>query len=399
MAGHHHPVQDDPCGRFRGRSFLITDRKLKIGIDARACEKEGSGNCTYIRNFLLALKSVDKDNRYTLYAENRRHPFYAHFCSGPNFSVKFLPVGSQYIRVPLFLALASVSDGLDILHVQYNSPPFFKGKLVVTIHDLCFLRFPRFFSPLQAARLKVLTKLTAKKAARILTGSSYSKNDIIKNYGIVPSRISVVSYGVAGGFHPREKTPELRQVLDRYGIPERYILCVGRLNPRKNLISLVKAFASLKVKRGIPHKLVIAGIEDFNTGSLLRSVGGIVGREVVFTGYVDEQDLPAVYSAAEVFVYPSLFEGVGLPVLEAMRSGVPVVTSNTTSLAEIAADAAAAVDPLDVEALSRAIWNMIEKPELKAEYVRKGLLRAEDFRWEATARKTVGIYREVAVQK
>lgn len=370
--------------------------KVRISIDVHASEKEGTGNCTYIRNFLLALKDIDLDNEYILYSNDSRHPFYASFKNCPNFTVKSFPVRSQYIRVPLFLALASLKDSLDILHVQYNSPPFYRGKLVVTIHDLCFLRFPGFFSRLQGVRLKVLTRLTARKARRIITGSLYSKNDIMENYKIDTSRISVVPYGVSEDFGPQEKTSKMREILDKYGIPEKYLLCVGRLNPRKNLISLVDAFGRLKVKRKIPHKLVIVGIEDFSATHILRSVEDIVGEDVIFTGYVDEADLPSIYSGADVFVYPSLFEGVGLPVLEAMRSGIPVVTSNTTSLREIVDDAAIAVDPLDVEALSQAIWMLIDNTGLKAEYIRKGHLRSLDFLWEATARKTVDIYKEVS---
>jgi glycosyltransferase involved in cell wall biosynthesis len=373
--------------------------KIRIGIDAHASEKEGTGNCTYIRNFLLALQAVDLDNEYILYSKNSRHPFYAGFKNCPNFTVKSFPVRNQYIRVPLFLALASLKDSLDILHVQYNSPPFHRGKLVVTIHDLCFLRFPGFFSRLQGVRLKVLTRLTARKARRIITGSLYSKNDIMKNYKIDTSKISVVPYGVSGDFGPQEKTSKMREILDKYRIPDRYLLCVGRLNPRKNLISLVDAFGRLKLEKKIPHKLVIVGIEDFSATHILRSVEDIVGEDVIFTGYVDEADLPSVYSGADVFVYPSLFEGVGLPVLEAMRSGIPVVTSNTTSLREIVGDAAITVDPLDVEALSKAIWKLIENVELKAEYVRKGHLRSQDFLWEETARKTVDIYRDVSKEK
>lgn len=373
----------------------MNSAKIRIGIDAHASEKEGTGNCTYIRNFLLALQAVDPDNEYVLYSKNRRHPFYAGFIGRPNFTVKSFPVRNQYIRVPLFLALASLKDSLDILHVQYNSPPFHRGKLVVTIHDLCFLRFPGFFSRLQGVRLKVLTKWTAKAAKRIITGSLYSKNDIIKNYRIDTSKVSVVPYGVSDDFGLRERTSKMEEILAKYGIPDSYLLCVGRLNPRKNLISLVEAFGKLKVKKRIPHKLVVVGIEDFSATNILRSVEDIVGEDVIFTGYVNEADLPFIYGGADVFVYPSLFEGVGLPVLEAMKSGVPVVTSNTTSLREVVQDAALTVDPLDVKALSESIGVLIENEDLKATYVRKGLLRAESFRWETTAQRTVAIYQEV----
>jgi glycosyltransferase involved in cell wall biosynthesis len=368
---------------------------MKIGIDAHAAENAGTGNCTYISHFLLALKEIDRETQYLLYAKDLTHPFYAGFHRYPNFSVRQLPVKNPYVRVPLFLAWQSLKDSVDILHVQYNSPFFFKGKLVVTIHDLGFLHIPDSFSRLENLRLRVLTKYTAKKSDRILTGSEYSKNDIIRKYGIEAEKVTVIPYGVSPLFGSDRDPKKIQKTLRKYNIPEKYFLSVGRLNPRKNLVSLAKAFNRLKKTHGLPHKLVIVGIEDYNTSQIFRSVKEINREDILFTGFVADEDLPYVYAQAQVFIYPSLFEGVGLPVLEAMRSGVPVVTSNTTSLREIVRDAAITLDPLDVEALCQAVWTLVSDDRLREDYIQKGCSRSEEFSWKTTAQRTLETYKRM----
>lgn len=372
---------------------------MKIGIDAHAAENPGTGNCTYISHFLLALKEIDRETEYFLYSVNQDHAFYANFECCPNFHVRRLPVKSPYVRVPLFLAWQSLKDSIDILHVQYNSPFFHKGKLVVTIHDLGFLHLPGSFSRKESVRLRVLTRFTAQRSDRIITGSDYSKKDIIQRYGMEAEKVKVIPYGVSPLFGPDKDPRKIREILKKYKIPEKYVLSVGRLNPRKNLVSLAKAFHLLKVKHPLPHKLVIVGIEDYNTSKILQSIREIDKGDVLFTGFVADEDLPYVYSQAEVFIYPSLFEGVGLPVLEAMRSGVPVVTSNTTSLREIVKDAAVTLDPLDVEALAQTMWRLVSDGHSREEFIRKGYSRSKDFSWEVTAQRTLEIYESLSGKK
>lgn len=158
---------------------------------------------------------------------------------------------------------------------------------------------------------------------------------------------------------------------------------------------MVQAFNRLKKRHPLPHKLVMVGIEDHNTSQILRKIKEIDKGDVLFTGFVTKEDLPYIYSQAEIFIYPSLFEGVGLPILEAMRSGVPVVTSNTTSLQEIVKDAAMTLDPLDVEALSQAMWTLMSDNQLRENHIRKGLLRSQEFSWEIMAHRMVEIYEDI----
>jgi len=372
-----------------------SSEKMKIGIDAHAAERDGSGNCTYIRNYLKALKEIDQDNEYILYATDKKHPFYENFTSNKKFKIKQLPIKNPLIRIPVFLAKETYLDSLDILHVQYISPPFFKGKLVVTIHDLCFLHFPETFSKFEAWRLKTLIPLTARKSSKIITGSHYSKSDIIRTYRVDPEKIEVIPYGVSSNFKPEKNPIRIRQILDKYNISRPYILSVGRLNPRKNLVSLARAYSILKERESIPHKLVIVGKKDYDTKEIIQSIEEMEhANNVIITGFVPDDDLPYLYYGAEVFVYPSLFEGVGLPVLEAMKSGVPVVASNTSSLIEIVGDAGIIINPLSSEEMAQAISRLIKSQNLRRHYREKGLQRAEIYSWKVTAQKTLTVYEE-----
>ncbi len=373
---------------------------MKIGIDAHAAEKDGSGNCTYIRNLIENLVRVDTQNDYVFYVTEKKHPFYQNFTKVNNLKIKQLPVKNPFIRIPLFLARQTYADALDILHVQYNAPPFHGGKLVVTIHDLGFLHHPESFSKLQVLRLKVLTRMTAGKSHKIITGSNYSRSDIVRTYNLDPEKVEVVPHGISSLFKPNLSRETIQTVLDKYNIRGNYILSVGRLNPRKNLGSLVQAYSDLKRTKQIPHSLVIAGQDDYETRQFMKETKeNDYGQHIIFTGFVPDEELPYLYGGADVFVYPSVFEGVGLPVLEAMKCGVPVVTSNTTSLKEIVGDAGQTVDPLNVKGISQAIFQLINDKELKAALVEKGLARAELFSWEKTAHQTLEIFKKVHEHK
>ncbi len=368
---------------------------MRIGIDAHAAERDGSGNCTYIRNLLRGLSRVDKQNEYLLYVTDPGHPFYRCFLESDNFKLKSLHIKTPLLRIPLVLAGRTYIDKLDILHVQYNSPLVFRGSLVVTIHDLSFLHHPEFFSRREALRLKVLTQSTVRKSACILTGSQHARDDIIQAYPVDPVKVRVVSHGISDRFGA-EKGGELSlQTVKKYGVEPPYILFVGRLNPRKNLPVLLKAFEMCKAQ-GLPHRLVIVGKKDFAAQELQALLKSLSSKEdILLTGFVPDEDLPHLYSLAEVFVYPSLYEGVGLPVLEAMSSGVPVVTSNSTSLKEVVGNAGVLVETTRVEDLVRVILRLVDDPALRERLSEKGIARAKAFSWAKTARETLDAYCQV----
>jgi glycosyltransferase involved in cell wall biosynthesis len=369
---------------------------VKIGIDTHAAEGEGSGNRTYIRGLVRALARLPAPADYILYALDPAHPFYAEFRGHPRVRVRRLWPRHALGRIPLALALASWRDRVDVLHVQYVGPPWHHGALVVTVHDLAFLRVPRSFPPLQAWRLRWQVSANARRAARVITDSEYSRQDIAAAYGIAADRIAVVWPGVDDPFPGALPDPAALDALKRdAGIVHRYVLCVGRLNARKNLVGLLRAFERVRARLSEPAQLVIAGPRDYRADELDRAIATSPCRaDVVRLGHVGEERLAALFSGATVFAYPSFFEGFGLPPLEAMACGVPVICSGVTSLPEVVGDAAVTVDPSSVDDIAAALLALLNDPGRRATLIRKGRERARRFDWATAAARTLDVYRE-----
>lgn len=369
---------------------------MRIGIDVHAAEQDGSGNCTYIRGLVRGLLAIDPDNAYILYAVDPGHPFYAGLPRRPNVRIVKTGARSAFLRIPLFLAAASFRDRLDVLHVQYIAPPVHRGRLVAAIHDLGFLRVPGTFSKFFVGRSRLLVKRTARQAARIIAGSECSRRDILAEYRLPDKQVIVVPYAVEPAFFLPGNTDEDFARAAAHGIRPPYILCVGRLNPRKNLPALVRAFVRFKSGADRPHQLVIAGKDDFRTGRTMAEIRAAGEADIHFTGFVPDADLPSLVRAAEFFVYPSLFEGVGLPVMEAMAAGTPVITSAASSMPEIAGGAARLVDPENEADIAAAMAVLADNPALRERMRSDGRRRASAFTLEAAARRTLEIYTEPA---
>lgn len=370
---------------------------MKIGIDTHAAEGDGSGNGTYIRGLVRSLASVANDAHYVLYALDPAHAFYADLRARPGVTVRRLWPRSPVVRIPLALAVASYRDHLDVLHVQYVGPPCHRGALVVTIHDLAFLRLPRSFPPLQALRLRWQVPANARRAAAVITVSEYSKRDLHDAYGIAERKIAVTALGTDPTLAPVGDPAALEAVRRAFGITHRYVLSVGRLNARKNVLGLLHAFERARPRLAEPAQLVIAGPRDYQADQLDRAIASSpCRRDVLRVGYVGAAELPALLSGASVFAYPSLFEGFGLPPLEAMVCGVPVICSGVTSLPEVVGDAALTFDPTSVDDIADAMLAVLSDPSLRATLVRKGRARAARFTWEATAARTLEVYRAAA---
>lgn len=363
-----------------------------IGIDAHHAEKDGSGNCTYTRGLLLALKQIDRKNDYYLYVTNKKHPFFKNFEGIHNFHIKSLNLKNPIFRIPILLSLRSFLDGLDVLHVQYIAPPIHKGKLVLSIHDLAFFHYTETFSPFERFRSKLLIPWNAKKAQKIITCSEYSKNDIIRLCGVSPEKVEVIYYG-APSFDLTRRID--RKDLKRWGIEGRYIFSLSRLNARKNLNFLTQAFDRIKERGYKDLKLVIGGKKDVLFDKIEKTLeNSPYKNDIILTGFIPDEDLPIFYSTAEVFVYPSLFEGFGFPPLEAMAFGCPVITSNVTSLPEITGNAALLIEPTSVTAMEKAILEIIENRKFREELIQKGKERVKLFNWKETARKTLEGYKD-----
>ena len=253
------------------------------------------------------------------------------------------------------------------------------------LHDLIALRMPDFIKPGVLERTCTLLREQAESADLILAASETTKHDIISELGVPGDRVHVLYHGIPEGFQPR---PELdrAEVRGRLGLPERFILFVGRLDPWKNVAALLGAFRLLLGQDTGGLHLVLAGPRDWGYPALAATVEewGLRDR-VHFTGYVEDEDLPLLYNLAECFVFPSWYEGFGLPVVEALASGCPAVISTTPALREVSAGAALETDPADIEGLSRAIGKLASEPDLRATMIEKGLERAGEFTWERTA--------------
>ncbi len=371
---------------------------MRIAIDAHSVGAKLGGNESYAVNLIEALAQIDEVNDYTLYvttaeAHDRFHQRW------PNFKVRTTLPHTPLIRIPLTLSAELRKHPVDVLHVQFTAPPFCPCPVVVSIHDLSFEHLPDTFRRRSRTQLRLTVRHSAKRAARILTLSEHTRRDITETYGINPERITAIPLAAPRHFSPVEDNKELQRVRHTYGIHGPYILSVGSIQPRKNLPRLVKAYASLRGKYAEAElpKLVLVGKCAWLYDETLHALAQTGLKEsVILTGYVPETDLPALYSGALCFVYPSYFEGFGLPPLEAMKCGAPVIVGNQTSLPEVVGDAGLTVDPYDVSSIAAAIEDLVKDSDLRRELSVKGRSRAEMFDWHETARRTLQIYEQVA---
>lgn len=280
----------------------------------------------------------------------------------------------------------------DLVHYpNFNSPFYSPLSFVVTIHDLIYYLYPSA-CPNKLGHLyaKMMLKYAAKKSRLVITDSFFSKNDIVKHLGVPEKKVYVIYPGVNQKYYPTEN-PE--NFLKKYNLPKNYILYVGNHEARKNIVGLIKAYSISKFKND--YFLVIGGKKDPRRKEIYEVIKKLsLENRVIFTDYILEEELPAIYSAAKLFIFPSYYEGFGLPPLEAMACGTPVVCSNATSLPESVGDAAIMVEPSDIIGLAGAIDEVLSNQVLREKLIRKGIEQAKKFSWENTAKRTIEIYRE-----
>jgi glycosyltransferase involved in cell wall biosynthesis len=306
-----------------------------------------------------------------------------------------LIMGQPFPALPRLIALERVLPWADVFHAtNFVCPRSRRIPVVVTVHDLTLLRHPE----LGTRRLRRLVSRVGpevRAAHHVIADSAATRHDLIELLAVPPERIHVVHLGCHARFRPVPADAARAAVGERYGLRDPYILHVGTLEPRKNLATLIRAYARLRRERPIPQGLVLAGDRGWKYEPILRLVEDLgLHAAVQFTGPVPAEDLPALYNAADLFVYPSLYEGFGLPPLEAMACGTPVVTSNVSSLPEVVGDAALLVDPHDECALTEAMARALSDTELRQDMRARGLERARHFSWERSARETLAVYEE-----
>ena len=374
---------------------------MHIAIDAHSVGTGLAGNETYAANLVEALAEVDPENRYTVYVT--REEAAARFGGRwGNVGVRRTLPHTPLVRIPLTLSAELRRRPVDLLHVQYTAPPLAPCPVVATVHDLSFEHIPETFKRRSRVQLRLTVRATARRAAHVIAPSEFTRRDLLETYGLDPGRVTAVPLAVAPHFRPALDGGELERVRRRYGIAGEYVLAVGSIQPRKNLARLVRAYSSLHAARGRSNlpQLVLVGRKAWLYDETLRAIEeGGVGESVVLTGYVSEGDLPALYTGALCFAYPSYFEGFGLPPLEAMSCGAPVLTGNLTSLPEVVGDAGLTVDPFDTGAIASALARLIDDAALRADLRERGLRRARDFDWRETARMTLQIYRRVMADR
>jgi glycosyltransferase involved in cell wall biosynthesis len=308
------------------------------------------------------------------------------------------PVGKVPVRI-LWEQMAAPfharQQNLDVVHAPVNVIPLASRRAtVVTIHDLAFLEYPEQDPSMQRRYLAAMTRASTQRADRVITVSHFTGRDVAERLDVDPTRITAIPNGVDSMFTPRQGSDDLHRFRWKNSLPEHFLLFVGTLQPRKNLIGLLRAYALIEQSARIP--LYIVGGEGWMYREIFDEVKQLdIDRDVVFAGYAPSKTLPLWYSAATACIYPSYYEGFGLPVLEAMACGVPVVTSNRTSLPEVAGEAAILVDPDDPDDIARGIATVIADSGRRVEMQVAGIEQAAKFTWQRTARETVAVYRNV----
>jgi glycosyltransferase involved in cell wall biosynthesis len=374
---------------------------MKIAIDVSFAIGESAGVGSYTRGLLEGLAAIDADNEYFMYSyldfpQSPQPPF----PQQPNFALRMMHLEVEHwerMWSRADLPPQEAMDAVDVVHSPFfNAPKEHHGALVVTIYDVSFLLQPQFHT--EANRLHCLqgTLNAALYADRIIAISQQTKTDLMDYFSISEERIRVIHPAHRRIYYPERDVEVIRDVLERLGVFHNFILFVGSHEPRKNLRTLLQAYATYVTRHAGKELLVVAGGKGWLNDDLLQVAAELgIAQRVKFLGYVQEADLRVLYSAAKLFVYPSIYEGFGLPPLEAMACGAPVITSNTSALPEVVGDAALLIDPHNSEALCQAMQTVLCDDELRLKMRQQSFARAKLFSWEQTAGATLAVYEEI----
>lgn len=369
---------------------------MKIAIDAHAIGRHLTGNEVYVRSLLNGLAAVDSQSEYLAYVSVPG----VEGLVPPGISVKRVS-SNPFVRLGFDLPRRARADKPDVLHVQFTGPLFCNVPQVVSVHDVSFLEHPEYFTWERCAQLRITVKRTVLSAARVLTGSEFARQSILNAYPIDPDKVVTVPIAANPFFRPLPRERAQREVRDRLKIDGPFILTVGDLQPRKNHLGLIQAFEGLvQTYPQLRHKLVCAGKDTWFTPQIREAAkNSRVANRVVFTGFVEDGDLLRLYNACDCFVFPSFYEGFGIPILEAMACGRAVACANTSSMPEVADGAGILFDPQSPGEIGRAMADILLDGELRARLERLGLQRAPQFTWNRTAERTLELYQDAAETK
>jgi glycosyltransferase involved in cell wall biosynthesis len=375
---------------------------MRIAVDYTSAVRQAAGIGRYTRGLVSAATQLDHENQYVLLVAGGSSKPPQPLSVAANLDWRPIPASDRALailwhrlRLPLFADVWA--GGADLFHSpDFTLPPLWRAKGILTVHDLTFMHYPECAPPGLVTFLRAAVPRSIRRARLVLADSESTKRDILDLLGIRPEKIRVVYAGVGPEFRPIDDPQILTDARERHGLAWPFMLNVGTLEPRKNHVRLIQSFARL-LPRHPDLRLVLVGGKGWLYGDVQAELARLKLQDrVVFPGFVADADLPAVYSLASVFAYPSLYEGFGLPVLEAMACGTPVVCSNVSSLPEVAGDAALQVDPMDVEALALAIDQALTNETMRQALRRQGLAQAARFTWPAAARTLLEAYQAAA---
>jgi glycosyltransferase involved in cell wall biosynthesis len=373
---------------------------MRIGIDGHHLNGKPQGSRTYLLGLIQALARLAPaatDDRLFIYSfepEATRRLFDA-----PSLSHHRVFPKSARLRLPFVVPALEMRDRLSVFHSQYICPPLSMVPEVVTIHDILFETHPDLFVDAFSRRSVGLIRRSAQRACRVLTVSDFSRRALLERYRLPEDKVVTIPDAVDHArFHPMAGSADqdrIARVKERYALERPYVLSVGRLEPRKNLVRLIRAFRQARQKLDPGLELILVGQRDFRFEAIEEEIRKSPDG-VRFLGPVPDEDLPALYNLAHVFAFPSLVEGFGMPVLESMACGTPVVASRRGALPEVGGDAVAWVEPEDEEAMGAAMTDLLTDTERAARLHHAGLERAKAFSWENAARQTLAVYHECA---
>jgi glycosyltransferase involved in cell wall biosynthesis len=364
------------------------DKQMKIVVDAHMLGEQEGGNETYIAGLLQGFASIFPREGMSITAVYSPDYVGSQVRELGLSSLRFSST-SNFRRLVREIPAICKNLQADLLHATYNVSPLLQCPYVITVHDVIFRLFPEYFSPRVRILLSTLMPISMWRAKAVITVSETSKQDILRFYPFVRHKIFVTP--LAAG--PLVATHPNAAAIQKYSNGGDFILAVGNVQPRKNLVRLVEAYILLRQRQVTQAKLVIVGRSQWQGSEIQRiATNSSYSQDIIFTGYLEDSSVAALLMACSLFVYPSLYEGFGLPVLEAMTLGAPVITSNISSLPEIAGEAALLIDPTSIADLADAITHVLTNSELRHELRRRGLSQAAQLTWVKTARATLDIY-------
>jgi glycosyltransferase involved in cell wall biosynthesis len=351
---------------------------LRIGIDAHAIGERRTGNERFMANLVPALLEMPEHD-FVLYFTQATA---AASWSSDRSTTRILRPSHPVARIPFVLPWHAWRDRLDVLLVQYTGPPVRSCPVVTVVHDVAFALYPKFYAPLERLWMRRTIPWTMRTAAEVVTVSEFSRQEILRLYPIDPSKVSVAIEAVDPIF--LDLTPRSSPV------DPPFFLAIGNLQPRKNLVTLIRAYRRLLAERPeVPERLVIVGQEWFGAGELYRETESLEPGRIVFTGYVPDQDLVGLLQRATAFCYPSIYEGFGLPPLEAMAAGAPTMVSDIPVMREIAGDGALRFPATDTAAWAEGLARVAFDPMVRADLTRRGRKHAGGFSWNRCARSVL----------